>query len=319
MMPAMRMAIGIAVVFAIGCGGGEGGGGDDTPPMIDAPGTMADAPPTPAGYTRLVGRTWSLAGGQLDTYRCARLTIPDDTYVTNILAQAPAGTHHTVLSISDGSTQGPDGEYNCDVGELGMVMLYASGVGTSPLDFPSGVGVKIPAGTQVHLNLHLFNATDAGISGDSAILIKSQSTPTPMLAEMVFAGKFVFGIPSNNQNYNVIGGCVAPANTSYSLFAVWPHMHRLANHQKVELIRGGQTTSLHDKMFVFAEQNYYLKDPVVAVQAGDEIRVTCTFKNNTGAIVTFGDSSNQEMCFAGLYRYPAANAGLFQCTDQQGF
>ena len=54
------------------------------------------------------------------------------------------------------------------------------------------------------------------------------------------------------------------------------------------------------------------------MQAGDEIRVTCDFVNNTGSLVTFGDSSDKEMCFAGLYRYPAANAGLFQCTDQPG-
>jgi len=313
------MAIGFAVLFAIGCGGGEGGGGADAPKAIDAPGTQPDAFVPPAGYTRLVGRTWTLPAGALDTYRCVRLTVPNDTYITNIIAQAPAGTHHTVLSISDGSTQGADGEYNCDVSELGMVMLYASGVGTSPLDFPTGVGVKVAAGTQVHLNLHLFNATDVAISGDSAILIKSQATPPAMLAEMVFAGRFVFGIPSNNTNYNVVGGCTVPINGNYTLFAVWPHMHQLANHQKVELIRGGQTTVLHDNPFAFAEQNYYLKTPEVSVQVGDEIRVTCTFKNNTGSVVTFGDSSNKEMCFAGLYRYPARNAGLFECTDQQGF
>jgi hypothetical protein len=32
------------------------------------------------------------------------------------------------------------------IGTLGMVMLYASGVGTSPLDHPDGVGVKVSAG-----------------------------------------------------------------------------------------------------------------------------------------------------------------------------
>jgi hypothetical protein len=31
--------------------------------------------------------------------------------------------------------------------------------------------------------------------------------------------------------------------------------------------------------------------------------------------VTFGDSSNKEMCFVGLYQYPAAGAGLFDCTN----
>ncbi len=87
-----------------------------------------------------------------------RFTVPADTYVTDIVAQAPAGTHHTVLSIAGSTgTAGADGEQDCSVGTLGMVMLYASGVGTDPLNFPAGVGLKITAGTQVHLNLHLFN------------------------------------------------------------------------------------------------------------------------------------------------------------------
>ena len=77
-------------------------------------------------------------------------------YITNIMAQVPLGTHHTVLSIMPGT----NGEQDCTVGTLGMVLLYASGVGTSPLDFPQGIGIKVAAGTHIHLNLHLYNASD---------------------------------------------------------------------------------------------------------------------------------------------------------------
>lgn len=311
----MRMAIGIAVFFAIGCGdGGSGTGGDDQP-EIDAPGTQADAA-VPDGFTRLIGGAWSLTPGQLDTYRCVRLTIPAETYITNIVAQAPVGTHHTVLSISSSRTAGPDGEYACDVGEIGTQMLYASGVGTSPLDFPAGVGLKVPAGTQLHLNLHLFNASDQPLSGESAIMIKSPATPPPTLAEMVFAGAFFIRLQPQAAPQNVSGGCTVEQD--YKLFAVWPHMHQLATHQKVELTRMGTTTMLHNLDFHFAEQTYYLKTPEVQVRAGDNIRVTCTYINNTGSMVTFGDSSNQEMCFAGFYRYPALNDGLAKCTDTNG-
>ncbi len=315
MMRAMRLLLAV-ILFAMACGGGgvNSDGGDDAPPAADA--SMPDAFEPPAGFTRLIGRTWTLPAGATDTYRCARFTVAADTYITNIIAQAPFGTHHTVMSISDGGTAGPDGDYNCNVGELGMVMLYASGVGTSPLDFPAGVGVKVPAGTQVHLNLHLFNATDTPISGDSGILIKSQATPPAMLAEMVFAGTFLFQIPPNSTNHPVSGGCTA--NTSYTLFAVWPHMHQFATRSKLELTRSGTTTVLHDGAYSFEEQNYYLKTPEVQVQAGDQLKVTCTYTNPTAQTVRFGESSNEEMCFSGLYRYPAANAGLFQCTDTGG-
>jgi hypothetical protein len=315
------MAIGIAALFAIGCGDGGESGGTDAPPMIDAPGTQPDAYVPPTGFTKLIGGSWSLAPGQLDTYRCVRLTIPTDTYITNIVAQAPPQSHHTVLSISSSQTAGPDGEYACSVGELGMQMLYASGLGTSPLDFPADVSVRIPAGTQIHLNLHLFNATDQPQTGESAIFVKSQATATPTLAEMVFVGKFLFTIPAggptNTTPYNVTGqACMT--NSAFTVFAVWPHMHQSATHQKLDLVRGGTTTSMHNLDFDFNEQTYYKKSPELQVMSGDRLNITCTYINKTTSQIRFGDSSNEEMCFTGLYRYPALNNGLFQCTDTGG-
>jgi hypothetical protein len=317
MMPHMMRTC-LALVVLVACGGGGGGMnndmmGDDTP-VIDA---SPDAPPfmPPDGYTRLIGGQWSIppGGTDPDRYICVRFTVPTDTYVTNIIAQAPPGTHHTVLSIAGANnTSGPDGQYNCGVNNLGMVMLYASGVGTSPLDFPQDVSVKIAANTQIHLNLHLFNASEKTLTGESAIWVKSQPTPTPTLAEMVFAGTFGVVIPSNNQNVPVTGGCTS--NRNFTMFALWPHMHKLANHSKFELIHGGNPEILHDAPYTFNEQAYYKKSPEIQVQSGDEIKVTCTYLNNTGSTVTFGDSSNNEMCFTGMYRYPAANAGLFECT-----
>jgi hypothetical protein len=310
MMPCMTRVYTLAIVLAFGCGGtNPGGGGDDVQPPIDAPAVMADAFIPPSGFTKLIGRSWTLQAGQTDIYRCVRLTIPTDMYITDIEAQAPVGTHHTVLSIAGSNgTAGADGEQDCSVSTLGMVMLYASGVGTSPLNFPSGVGVKIAAGTQIHLNLHLYNAADEAIGGESAIWVKSQATPTAMLAEMVFAGPLQFSIPAGD-NKTVTGTCTL--TKAYSLFALWPHMHKMAKHQKIELVRGTTTTTLHDMPYQFAEQKYWLQSPEVQLQANDKIKVTCTYNNTTGTTLGFGDSSDDEMCFGGMYRYPAQGSSLF--------
>jgi hypothetical protein len=313
MKPSLTVGLTLSLVAVLGCGGGGGSGGGAGGDDDGTGGGGADAAP-PAGYTRLIGRTWSLAPGQPDTYLCVRYTAPADMYITSIQAQAPQGTHHTVLSVANTSrTRGADGNFDCGVGTLGLKMLYASGVGTSPLDFPDGVGIKIAAGEQLLLNLHLYNASDTPLSGESVLLVKSQPTPPPILAENVFAGRFFFTVPSNDMPVPVTGGCTAQA--PYTLFAVWPHMHRLGRNSKLELVHAGVTTVLHDQAFSFLEQHYYRKDPMIQVAAGDQIKVTCTFQNNTGTDVTFGESTDDEMCFTGLYRYPATDAGLFQCTD----
>jgi hypothetical protein len=315
MLPGMRHQLGAFAVLSllvVGCGDGGSSSGDDTP--IDAPGGGSPDAAIPPGYTKLISRTWTMPAGQADTYKCIRATVPTDTYVTNIRAQAPAGTHHTVLSISAGNVAGADGEYDCSVGAIGRPMLYASGVGTDDLAFPQNVGLKIAAGTQVHLNLHLFNATDQVLNGDSGILIKTVPTAPPMLAEMVFAGKIAFAVDPGV--HDVIGGCTV--QTPYQMFAYWPHMHKSAVHSKLELTHSGTTTVLHDKAYDFNEQVYYKPTAEISVAQGDQIRVTCTYDNKTGARITFGDSSNEEMCFTGLYRYPSQNASITQCTDVPG-
>lgn len=287
------------------------------PTDADTGSGSADAYIPPNGYTKLIGRTWSTPAQGKDIYKCIRITVPTEMYITDIIAQAPLGTHHTVLSIASGNAAGADGEQDCDVGTIGRQMLYASGVGTDPFSFPAGVGLKVAANTQLHLNLHLYNASDDPMSDESAIWVKSQTTPPAMLAEMVFAGKILFGVGTGTQT--ITGGCTVAQNQGFNLFAVWPHMHKLATHSKFEIIRGTNPPNvLWDAAYDFNDQKYYAPNgsPEFQVQAGDQIKVTCSYNNTTGHSVTFGDSSDNEMCFVGMYRYPSLNASLTQCTDR---
>jgi hypothetical protein len=295
----MRLTSCFLVAFAVaGCGKDVEQSGDDQPGP-DAGGDIA------ADYARVIGGSWSLAPGA-NVYRCVRVTIAQDMYITSFKAQAPAGTHHAVLALADETTAGPDGERDCDGGTIGKIMLYASSVGTPPFAFPQGVGIKLLAGQQLHLNLHLFNTSDEALSGETAIFVKSQPTSPAMLAEMVLAGPLDITIPPNGQPVSVSGECTATA--PYTLFALWPHMHTFARRQKVEHVTGADTMILHDEIFNFDEQRYYAMHPMSMVAAGERIRVTCTYMNLSEHVVTYGDGRYNEMCFAGLYRFPAADS-----------
>lgn len=278
----------------------------------DAPGSTGDASgdATPAGWTPLIARDWDLAAGATNTYKCTRIMVTQDMWVAGFRAKSPTGTHHSVLTISTNNTQ--TGDYDCQAGSLDNQMLYAAGVGTDDLSFPSGVAMHIAAGTYINLNLHLFNATDNPISGNSGVLVKLvDHADVVNEADMMFSGTFTINIPSDGQPHPAHGSCKVP--TDWHIFTLWPHMHQTATHQKWTYTEGTNApVALIDDDFSFAEQkNYPIADTLL--KKGDTIDTYCTYVNNTGTTMTFGDGSDKEMCFTGMYKYPAGGS-LFSCA-----
>ncbi len=278
----------------------------------DAPGSTGDATgdaATPPGWTPLIARDWNLAAGATNTYKCTRIKVTEDMWVAGFRAKSPTGTHHSVLTISTNSTQ--TGDYDCQAGSLDNQMLYASGVGTDDLTFPSGVAMHIAAGTYINLNLHLFNATDNAISGTSGVLVKIvQQADVVHEADMMFSGTFLINVPSDGQPHVMHGSC--PVHADEHIFTLWPHMHQTATHQKWTYTEGTNTVTMLDDDFMFAEQkNYPVTDTLL--KAGDTIDTYCTYVNNTGSTIQFGDGSDKEMCFTGMYKYPAGGS-LFSCA-----
>lgn len=284
----------------------------DTPGTrpVDAP-TGSDAPdaPTPDGWTPLIARSWTLRVGATNTYRCTRIKVTNDLWVSGFRAASPLGTHHAVLTISTSNTA--TGDYDCQAGSLDSEMLYAAGVGTDDLMFPPGVAIHIPAGTYLNLNLHLFNATDNMLAGSSGVLVKVVApAEVQHEADMMFSGTFNIGIPSDGQPHMAEGGCTAPSD--WHIFTLWPHMHQTATHQTWTYTHAGTPITLLDDTFLFEEQrNYPIADTLI--RKGDQIDTVCTYVNNTGTFMTWGDGSDREMCFTGMYKYPAGG-GLFQCS-----
>ncbi len=306
---------GLTTLSLVACGGGGSGDDDDDDTSPDADVTV---PPDAdnADFTTLIARAWTIPTGE--HYRCVRILVEEDVYIQTFRAQAPLGTHHTVLSVSDSGTPG---EYNCSAGSLDSEMLYASGVGTDDLQFPEGVAIRVAAGRYLNLNLHLFNTSPGSeMSGTSGILVRAiPAAQVTQQAEMLFAGTVFIAIPGNtpeNNLYSTGGGCTF--NQPFTLHAYWPHMHQHARHQTVTLTHNGAANVIHDEAFAFEEQRNYVPTTPIQVAAGDSIETECFYANSGGSTVTFGDSSTSEMCFTGIYRYPAIGGSIFSCVEGGG-
>ncbi len=278
----------IVLLFVAACGtDASTTGGDDMPPDASD------------GYAMLVQGDWQLAAGTED-YRCVRLTATSDIYVKSIRPLAPLGTHHTVLMLGD--PDAPDGNVECS-SSLIKPAIYASGVGTQALEFPDGVALHIRPGQQLLLNLHLFNASDSAMTGTSGIEFMPADPSTVVHeAGVVLAGKtagLTVPIGASTQT----GTCTTPGGIT--AFAMAPHMHLLGTHLTVTLDHAGSTQTLLDIPYTFDNQMFHPMDPPLVTAQGDQLHVACSYMNTTGNVVTFGESTKNEMCFAMTYVYPA--------------
>ena len=92
-------------------------------------------------------------------------------------------------------------------------------------------------------------------------------------------------------------------------------MHQLGVHAKLTAhgsIDGERV--LHDAAYDFSHQLVYQVEPIKLAK-GDKIDIECTYMNTTDRTVTWGDSTLDEMCFAGLGLYPATNRGAGPCAN----
>src|SRR5262249_22304896 len=143
---------------------------------------------------------------------------------------APLGTHHTVLAVNPNPTQ-PDGITTCGGLVVEPHIIFGAGVGTQRLDMPAGGGVRLHKGTQLLMNLHIYNTSDQPLTGTSGVMIKEVPSDTLQVeAEAVLMGPISFSIPMGVQS--VDGQCTLLNDST--LFAVGPHMHKLGIHMTAQ-------------------------------------------------------------------------------------
>lgn len=275
----MRALATSCIVLVTACGGG--GASESSP---DAAGSS---------WQPLIMKGWTLPPGGENTSDLQLDTLERDVTVGGFRPLSPPGTHHTLLFQGASATN----------------MIYASGVGTNELVFPPGTAMRIPAGTLLGLQLHIFNTSDQMLTGTSGveILEVDPATVTEEI-DMFLPGPRDLSIPPGSTT--ISGTCTV--KTPYKLFALFPHMHQLGSHMKTTVTAGGTEHVLNDAPYDFEHQAVLTFEPL-QVNPGDTITSACTWTNTTGETVTYGESSTTEMCYSILYRFPRGTEEF--CTN----
>lgn len=279
--------------------------GDTKPPPGDTT-TPPDKPPPQ--WTELVSGDWTLEAGTENPRWCQKYPLREDIYVAAIRPVHPPGTHHTTLSLVD-----DNGSTSCSGSAFGGGgMIFAAGVGEATVRIPEGVAIKLPVGKALLLNLHVYNPSTAPLAGTSKIeIVRAKPEEVKSLADLMFAGPTNLSIPPQSQ-VTIEDTCKLSDNQT--AFAIFPHMHQLGRHLKTTFTVAGTPMVVHDGDYDFEEQ-YQLPIGPIELHQGDTVKTECTYDNMTGRTVGFGESSDTEMCFSIIYRFPAT--GRIACGIRQ--
>jgi hypothetical protein len=167
----------------------------------------------------------------------------------------------------------------------------------------------LPAGTRLLAQLHLLNASTESVSDTAEIHMRPSLVANPRPMGTYALGNFGVNLPPMKPS-TLESVCTVPSTVK--LVAAFPHMHLLGRSLTFEV---GPSADRLTKVF---ERNPYNFDDQrlelvnLTLNPGDVTRVTCNYENTTNETITFGESTNNEMCF--LVGFAADQAGVSGCT-----
>jgi hypothetical protein len=185
---------------------------------------------------------------------------------------------------------------------------WAPGAEKSKHELPADVGIYLPpggTGQQLRLDVHYNNlggTTDEQDSSGVEVCVISDASKFRANTATVYGLRGDATAPAHQMVDNATT-CSVMASSPVHVLTNSPHMHRLGVHAKLELLQGGMDKMLHDAAFSFDDQESYPMDNVV-VNSGDQFTVTCSYNNTTDANVSFGQNTEDEMCFNFVLYYP---------------
>jgi len=286
--------------------GAPAGDPASAPPAMSGGGATLGAPDKHLGPAAPFTPTYPGSAGANDLYWCfvldPQLAAASDLTAMNIVPGQKNEVHHVIVFRDpggQGSAGKPAGGYECNGAPGEMLTGWVPGSG--PLQLPAGVGMTISPGDKLLMQVHYHKDPAVAATPDStAVDLYFSPTTTPEHAYVVWAGTPLFTIPANTTGYAVNSTCTV--NGSWKLLGVAPHMHQHATKFSSNIqAASGNACLMNIPRWDFGWQGGYFLQQPVQLAVGDKITTTCTYDNNTGSQIKFGEATTDEMCFGFLY------------------
>lgn len=282
----MRLASVVAVGLAMTVGACRGSGTQSPPDL---------APTTP--QISFDTASYTVQPNEEKRYYCFTMRLPadQDVFVTEITPKYGRATHH--LGVYYTLADEPDGVFDCpELVKQTWIPLYGGGIESGTLAAPSGAAFHLKAGQQILVQLHLLNATPSPVTDKATITLKTTMDTTATPAGMFGMTNTQIMLPAQKQS-DVTMNC--QVGEDMSVFAVFGHMHQLGTRIELSRTNGsmlfGETWNFNDQPTI---------PQLFQLSKGDQLTLHCQYQNSTNAAVSYGESSDQEMCAFVLYYTP---------------
>ncbi len=179
------------------------------------------------------------------------------------------------------------------------------------LQLPDGVGFSLPADQLIRLEMHFINAGTEPVMAEATTELHAMADADfEQEADFLFIGNPDIQLPSS-PSVQTLGPTYFPIPQGLdgaSVFAITGHTHKLGVDVEVETATAADApgTVVYDPTaFSWSEPETVIHDPPFTIPADGGFRFTCSWLNDTGDYVQFGESANDEMCFFWAYYYPS--------------
>jgi hypothetical protein len=292
-------------------GGAPAGGTAGVSPNGGAAGAMVI--PDPPGTVTLTTDTFQLQPGQ-EIYKCQNFDNPfqgKDTPVFKISTDMSKGSHHLfVFNLTEGTGRSLE---DCTISDFHPI-VHTAGAPHAETTYPDGMATKIYGSTGLRIQLHYVNtSSDVLTVGATAKL-----SPTPDPANVT---KWVAQLYMNREVMSVPPGMGQTVTTTCSIPATYGTIGLVVGMTHMHM-RGVREVATTNTGVMLADVNTWDEpppipyDPPIMLNPGDAVTWTCTYNNNTGRTLTFGQSAtDNEMCIYEA-RYFSGNANDTQIACQ---
>ena len=191
------------------------------------------------------------------------------------------------------------------------------------IQLPEGVAFSLQPHQRVRLEMHFINPSNTPqMASATSTLHVMADADFQYEADFLFIGNPDINLPSSSQVQS-LGPTWFPYPATLAgvnVFAITGHTHKLGVDVNVHVApteADPGTAVYQPDNFSWSEPETTRMDPPFVLPEGGGFRFTCSWLNDSGQTVGFGESANDEMCFFWAYYYPSKGSKV--CVHSEAY